>query len=182
MLNKYIFITIGISLFMFACSNSRTLKSIQKPTSTIASADTSNYAIFILDTSHSFSSWYLGSNKPSDLNSSELLKIDTILTKSIAEYNQFQEKQIKDSLAKDPKLKLETDNNTIDLIYYKRQYVPSINTFGEKEVWVNCLCITWPNPWRTNLIHVSYGGKCYFNITLNLSTNEYYNLSVNENN
>lgn len=178
-MRKYIFITIGLSLFMFACSNSRTLKSIQIPTSTIANPDTSNYAIFILDTSHSFSSWYLGSNKPRDLNSSELLKIDTILAKSIAEYNQFQEKQIKYSLAKDPKLKLEVNNYTIDLKYYKRQYVPSINTFGEKEVWVNCLCITSSYQWRTSLIHVEDGGNCYFNVILNLTTGNYNNLSVN---
>ena len=67
----------------------------------------------------------------------------------------------------------------IDLNNYKRQYVAVINSFGEKEVWVNCLCKQNNENWKKEIIFVDDGGSCYFNLKINLSKSRYYDLVIN---
>ena len=93
---------------------------------------------------------------PSKLSESELITIEKILT-----------------------IAIKTDIE-INLTDYKRQYVPIINTQGEKEVWVNFFCESFAaDKWRTKTVQVEDGGKCYFNIKINLNTKEYYDLDIN---
>lgn len=172
---KYFLTIIGISLFIYACSQSRNKKSFPNKSTTKASPDTSVYAIFELDSNF----WHLRNNKPSDLNSNELIMIDTLLANCIDAYNLVQEQYVKDIKKKYPLRKIDKTNFIIDLPSYKRQYIPTINAKGEKEVWVNCFCNAEYFPWRKSLVIVQDGGNCYFNVVINLTTGKYYNLSVN---
>ena len=106
---------------------------------------------------------------PSKLSESELITIEKILTIAIKKNNEnYSENKI-----------LKTDIE-INLTDYKRQYVPIINTQGEKEVWVNFFCESFAaDKWRTKTVQVEDGGKCYFNIKINLNTKEYYDLDIN---
>ena len=63
-------------------------------------------------------------------------------------------------------------------IAYKRQYLAAINNTGEKEVWVNCFCGD-SNNWRKQIVSAADGGNCYFKFTVNLTTKNYYNFSIN---
>lgn len=66
-----------------------------------------------------------------------------------------------------------------DFSNYKRQYVPSINEDGEKEVWVNSFCSADGWDWRNKILGVDDGGNCYFDLTVNLSTGDCYDIQVN---
>ena len=57
--------------------------------------------------------------------------------------------------------------------------MPTINSKGEKEVWVNCFCGQWDKSSRTNPVIVMDGGNCFFNLKINLTTGQYYELIVN---
>ena len=138
--------------------------------------DSSIVAILMFDTTEY---WVFKDSKPMDLTSDDLQKIETILNKCINDYNPEQERQFKEINDKHPEYKLDKKNFTIDLTRYKRQYVAVINSKGEKEVWVNCFCHTWNKNWKTNLIIVNDGGNCYFNLKINLTTGQYYELMVN---
>ena len=74
------------------------------------------------------------------------------------------------------------NNQGIELKRYKRQYVPYINSKGQKEVYVNCFCFSDEiefKYWRKQLVMVDDGGDCFFHVTINLTTNKCGNLYVN---
>jgi hypothetical protein len=123
--------------------------------------------------------WVFKNNKPSDLTNDDLLKIETILNKCIKDYNPEQERQFKKINDKHSDYKLDRENFIINLTHYKRQYVATLNSKGEKEVWVNCFCDAWNTDWKKELIIVNDGGNCYFNLKINLKTERYYDLMVN---
>ncbi len=62
---------------------------------------------------------------------------------------------------------------------YKFQYVAAINNKGEKEVWINGFCNTQDSRWKEEILLVNDGGNCYFNLKLNLSTKECFQVAVN---
>jgi hypothetical protein len=103
----------------------------------------------------------------------ELKKTEEILIKAINE-NQFY-------FLKEKKL------SEIKKNY--RQYLCYINDKGEKVVYINSMCDLFTdydkenNPisfdWKNKMIDISDGGECYWNIKINLSTNEYYELKIN---
>jgi hypothetical protein len=62
---------------------------------------------------------------------------------------------------------------------YKRQYVAVTNKNGDKEVWINFLCQTYADDWKTSIKLVQDGGNCYFNLKINLTREKCYDLSVN---
>ena len=68
----------------------------------------------------------------------------------------------------------------IDDREYRVQLIAVLNEKGEKEVWVNCFC---PGSifkgWRKAIVEVDDGGSCFFNLKINLTTKEYYDLAVN---
>jgi len=55
---------------------------------------------------------------------------------------------------------------------YKCQYVPYTGVKGEKKVFINCFCKGVDNfdDWREKLVEIDDGGICFFNVTINLST------------
>jgi hypothetical protein len=105
---------------------------------------------------------------PATLTESDIQKIETLLINCVTEYNK----------------KLSGDNKQFFLIdmnkeKYKRQYVAVTNKKGEKVVWINCLCQTHGDNWKTSLIMVDDGGSCFFNLKINLAKEKCYDLSVN---
>ncbi len=116
--------------------------------------------------------------KPTDLTFDDLLKIEKILHKCINDYNPEQERKFKEFNDQHPDYKIDKNRFIIDLSRYVRQYVATINSEGEKEVWVNCLCST-SGEWRNHLIFVMDGGNCFFSLKINLTTGQYYQFSVN---
>ena len=86
--------------------------------------------------------------------------------------------------------------NKIMLNQYNRQYIATTNEGGQKEVWLNCFCkekegknrkvikqehkvSTSKENWRKKVVKVFDGGKCYFNLKVNLLTEKYYDFIVN---
>lgn len=66
---------------------------------------------------------------------------------------------------------------------YKMQFICAKNSKGEKMLWINGFCKNKSDiytNWKDNLIEVDDGGKCYWNLRLNLDNRgEHYVLRVN---
>lgn len=63
---------------------------------------------------------------------------------------------------------------------YKRQYVPVINSDGQKDTWINFFCAEWRSEnWKSSIIIVDDGGNCFFNLKVNLATKMYSELYIN---
>ncbi|NCU36630.1 hypothetical protein EOM75_11540 [Candidatus Falkowbacteria bacterium] len=103
------------------------------------------------------------------------------MNECIKEYNPEQERRYNKIHKEHPEYNLKINHFIIELDHYKRQYVPVINEKGEMEVWVNCFCGNWGINDRTNILIVEDGGNCYFNLKINLTKENYYDLMVNGN-
>ena len=167
-------LTLTICLTSFGQTNIKS-QNHEKQSNAIQ-VDTSVIAILPFDTN---SHWIFKDGKNITLSADELLTVEDILKKCITNYNPDQEKQFEKINKEHPEYKLDKKHFVIDLTKYKRQYVAIINSKGEKEVWVNCFCNTRDKNWKTNLVFVIDGGNCYFNLKINLTTGQYFELMVN---
>lgn len=171
MTRQLIYSIIILTICLVSCGQKKTeTKKYENATSTNR-VDTSIFVVLPFDTSQ------IG--KPTHLTADDLLKIETILKRCIIDYNPEQEKRFQEINDKHPEYKLDKRHFIIDLTRYKRQYMPTINSKGEKEVWVNCFCGQWDKSSRTNPVIVMDGGNCFFNLKINLTTGQYYELIVN---
>jgi hypothetical protein len=124
--------------------------------STIDSLKYADYFLFSYDSI--FYSLFGDNVKPYDLKNEDLRLIDSILV-SIGSQ----------------KISTRMDN-------YYRQCLSVINSKNEIEVWVNCFCknsMIKKEEAQHRIINVDDGGKCFFNIKINLSTKKYYDLFIN---
>ncbi len=136
-----------------------------------------NYAIIPYGTNTPY--LFPDDSKNATLSQSDISEIEKLLKKSITDYNKHQKEEAqKKGIAKGSP---EENDLLIDLKHYKRQFVAIINDKKEKEVWVNCLCETDSEEWRTKPITNDGGGKCYFYLKLNLTLHKYSFLAVNGN-
>ncbi|QNR84155.1 hypothetical protein H9N25_19950 [Pedobacter riviphilus] len=103
--------------------------------------------------------------KSAQLTSTDLKEIDKILLKFAEDYN----KHILSLLSPNDDKK----NFLINLKDYKRQYTPTTNSKGEKEVVIYCMCHTFNVDWKKERIDVEDGGKCYFMLKVNLKTKDF---------
>jgi hypothetical protein len=75
------------------------------------------------------------------------------------------------------------DNKTLlfDYTKYKRQYSVYKDKNGDKIVHVNCFCggASRFKDWKKQLVIVDDGGKCFFNIKINLKAKKYSDLDIN---
>jgi len=126
--------------------------------------DTSVIAILPIDTANP---WVFKNTTPSSLSIEDIQLVDKLLTDCIKAHN------IKEDTTKE-------FSEYIDLKKYKRQYIPFINSKGEKKVYVNCFCISdWVDYWKTSLVEIDDGGSCFFHITINLDAHKYEQLYTN---
>ena len=168
MTRQLILLTFILTSLLASCGQTKT----KTPNNELHTVDTSVIAILPFESVQN-----LGfiDGKPTDLTNDDLLKIETILNKCIEDYNPEQERRFKEINDKHPEYELDKKNFIIDLTRYKRQYVAVLNYKGEKEVWVNCFC-SGSGGW---LVSVLDGGNCYFNLKINLATEQYFDLMVN---
>jgi hypothetical protein len=176
MIKQLTILTFILTICLVSCRQTKSEAQNQEQKTSIYTIDTSVIAILSFDSTEY---WLFKAGKPADLTAEDLLKIERILKKCIDDYNPNQERQFEEIKAKHPNYKLDKKNFIIDLTRYKRQYIATINSKNEKEVWVNCFCNTWKTDWKKNLIFVSDGGNCYFHLKINLVSELYYELSVN---
>ena len=136
--------------------------------------DTSKTAIIHFDNSVSypFSNNYVQAS----LTQNDIYLIDSLLDKYVAKYNNSLKLNYDSIEHGDMHAPIDLKNNI-----YKKQLLVVKNSQGEKEVWVNCLCETYDNKWKTEIILIEDGGNCYFNFKINLKTKKYYNLIINGN-
>jgi hypothetical protein len=72
--------------------------------------------------------------------------------------------------------------NYIDTNYfhYKKQYVPFIDKEGNRKVWINCFCEdSHIDYWKKNIVFVDDGGRCFFNLIINITDETFSNLIIN---
>ena len=111
------------------------------------------------------------------LSKTDIILIDSLLNAAAKEYNIEQTKRIEHASKK----LVDSDRKRllIDLRYYKRQYLPYINEKGERAVWIYCFCTYWKEDRKTKVICVDDGGKCFFQLTINLDNRTIGILSTN---
>ena len=110
----------------------------------------------------------------------EMQRIDKLLQDAVAVYNLEMGRKYTKWKKEDPAMTSTLANFKIDLRYYKRQYITSINKDGEKEVQINCFCeYTDDDRWQQGILYINDGGKCYFRVTVNLSKNSFSNFNTN---
>lgn len=99
------------------------------------------------------------------LAKTDLILVDVLINNCLAEYNKGRDT---------------SSYQYLEISIYKRQYVPYIRN-GQKYVWVNFFCedVTHFPYWRKKPVHVFDGGKCFFHVTINLSTEKYFSLYIN---
>ncbi len=163
-----------VCLIIFGQSNIS--KGNQKQNTNKISIDTSVIAVLPFATKKP---WIFKGNKQVDLTMDDLQNIETILIKSINDYNIEKEKEFNKINDNYPEYKLDKKNFIIDLTRYKRQYIATINSKGAKEIWINCFCRNRNLDWRRETVTVKDGGNCYFNLKINLKTGQYYDLTIN---
>jgi hypothetical protein len=67
----------------------------------------------------------------------------------------------------------------VDLTNYQRQYIPFINAYGEKLVYINLFCRHQWAKWKTELLIVDDGGKCFAHVLINLTQKNYAHFATN---
>jgi hypothetical protein len=148
--------------FIIACGqNTSQTKFENKNTSQITklNVDTNSIAIFSIK-SDLWLRKRFDTNKSFYLTNTDLKTIDELFNKCVFE-------------------------NNIDTAYfhYKRQYVPFIDKDGHKKVWINCFCSDIKDDffadWKTSIVRVDDGGRCFFHVTIDLIYNSFSDFEVN---
>ncbi len=167
-------LVIIVTLSLIACGKS-TNSDLKIPDKPVPASDSKTTIIKYDTTQH----WIFKNGTPTTLSPKEITDIEEILKLFVADYNAAREKYIAETQPKLPDQRLANEDFMIELKNYNRQYVPVINARGEKEIWVNCFCIINGTDWRERVVIVDDGGKCFFNLKINLTARTYYDESVN---
>ncbi len=150
--------------------------------------DISKIAILPYDTTDT---WPFENCIPADLTSDDLNEIEPIVIMCVGEYNKAHEEWYEELCAEHPETKFNKARFVIDLSKYRRQYICVTNGKGEKMVWINFLHESnffsidgeeddmWKNRWKSGIIWVLDGGNQFFRLTINLTTKECCDFSVN---
>lgn len=154
-------------LAIISCQRKTSLN--QKGDTAISKSEIDSNKIVLLQ--FHFGNSYLSdkSARPTSLNKSECFLTQTILAQCVNAMNDSTQN-----------LKIYRIHY-LDLTRYKQQYVPYINSNGDKIVWVNCLCDYNDPDWKKGVIIVRDGGSCYFHVEINLTKKSYGLLYVNGN-
>jgi len=176
MINLY-FSTLLFCFILFSCGQTQvsnqthdSIKAINLSDANLNKSlliDTTKIAILPIDTANV---WVFKDAVALQLTNRDLQRIDILLTECINANNNKQDttKRVFEY---------------INLKNYKRQYVPFIDSKGEKKVYINCFCLSDSpdefNYWKKSLVEVDDGGSCFFHLTVNLSSGQYGQLFIN---
>jgi hypothetical protein len=162
---KILFVLFPVFVF-FGCGQTGQKAPEQEQHRSTAHTDSADFVIFtIKEASHSPVRNY----KPAKLSSEDLDKIETILLQQVSNYNREEEEKFREYLKENPGRESDKKLFLIRIADYKRQLVAGMNPKGELVVWVNCFCSRHFEDWKNRIIIVEDGGKCFFNLTINLS-------------
>lgn len=119
--------------------------------------------------------------KSADLTENEIKQCEVLLISYIANYNSVEAKRRFNQVTKDnPNLEFDLEDFTINLRNYGRQFVAAVSENGSKIVFVNCFCDPEHYDYRkTKLVEVFDGGKCFFNLKINLTEKEVFDFRAN---
>ena len=124
--------------------------------------------------------WIFQDAKPTNLSKNELAEIEKIIEIAIKENNEQQQRNLEKHNREYPDTQWTETGFELKTERYKRQYVPAINSNGQKEVWINFFCEDWNNSnWKSEIVFVLDGGNCFFNLKVNLETLTYSELFIN---
>jgi|WetSurMetagenome_2_1015567.scaffolds.fasta_scaffold305149_1 hypothetical protein len=157
----------SISTIMISCKTSCHSKCCSS-TSQSADKTMKDSAKYVILSNESYASIYFKDSKMADLNSDEINRVLQLVTEAVQMYNNHENTR---AVSPDA-LQL------IDLDKYYMQLVPVIFQ-KEKVVLVNCFCDPMGTNWKTDLVMVKDGGKCYFTVKINLTKKSYYDFFVN---
>ena len=136
--------------------------------------DSSRIAILPFDTSKT---WVPKNSISIKLRQNDIKVIDSLLESAVKNYNSTI--NLSAAYAEVPKDFRQPKYFLIDVKDYRRQYLAFIDNNNQKFVLVNCFC-DQPSPnWKHYMRSVKDGGKCYFNLIINLTTRNYFDFYVN---
>ena len=119
--------------------------------------------------------------KPTDLTREELDEIEVILRETIDKHNDVQAAKVIEHNENNPDNQIEKTQLELKYAGYLRQYVPVVNENGEKEIWLNFMIDNFmAENWQTEIAEVNGGGNLYFNLKINLTKKESYDLKINK--
>ncbi|MGB3776776.1 MAG: hypothetical protein WA960_00350 [Tunicatimonas sp.] len=124
--------------------------------------------------------WIFKDAKPTTLSENELFEIEKIIKQAIKENNEQQLERLEMHNKEYPDNQWTETGFEMETSGFKRQYVPVINNNGQKEIWINFFCDDWGSEnWKSEIMEVSDGGNCYFELKVKLETRTYSELSIN---
>jgi hypothetical protein len=162
-----------VSFMLVACNSCGNQNSYQN----IKSIDSSKYAILKYNENYKY--LFEPHVKPTNVTYNEIAVIENLIAKKVTIYNKETIAREKSLFKNQPNVKYHSNQIQYPENYFKR-LIAVTNQNGEKIVWVNCFC-TPPEgfDWRKNVLEMSDGGSCYFNLKLNLTKNSAYDFRVN---
>lgn len=167
-------ILIIVTLLLTACNQSP--KSELKISDKLVPASDSQIAIIKYDTAlHGM----FKNGTPTTLSVKEINAIEEIMEQFVSEYNAKWETYILEKQPKSPDYRLSKEDFLIELRTYGRQYVAIVNINGDKEIWINCFCQIDGTDWKERVIVTKDGGKCHFQLKVNLTTKTFYEVNIN---
>jgi len=148
---KILLLLFAVFLSVLIVSCGDTTKKVDtNETSNNATLDTNKYAIILSDTSLI-------------VTSKEIESLYAII------------KRLTDSINK-----VHIQSSQIEITRYKFQIIPLQSKTGQKLFWVNSFCDKGDTKWKNEIYSVKDGGKCFFNLKINLTTQTYFDLVVND--
>jgi hypothetical protein len=128
-----------------------------------------------------------------ELTYEDFVTIESLLKECIVSYNAEEEVRFKEMCDKYPQYAPNIRHDSIELTRYWRQYIVVTNQQGEKETFINFFCdqqedivedgdeirFVPSDGWKSGLVIVDDGGKCFFQIKINLNTKKWYDFMVN---
>ncbi|MFD2247769.1 hypothetical protein [Pontibacter ruber] len=154
-------------------------KTIVEPS---VNVDSLTYVVFTYDSSRYSIYWSFSKNLSLvGLSKEEITLAELLLLKQIDQYNQSQIKIFNEMKVKYPKYNFQKEIFIIENpSNYARQYIPAINSDGQKLIYINAFCtLQGHDYWKDGLVEVMDGGDCYFQLIINLTTKEVVEFSVN---
>jgi len=176
-MTKFYYLSLFLCLILYSCGQTRISNQAHDISKPVYSKDTKIDEQLIVDTSkiailpHDTSNhWVFENSVLFQLTNQDLQTIDGLLNDCINSNNSKQDTT-------------KGLSEYINLKNYKRQYVPFINSKGEKKVYINCFCFPGYadefDYWKKSLVDVDDGGSCFFHLTINLTSKQYEQLYTN---
>ena len=137
------------ALLLNACNNNNLKPELHAPTTDSKMLDTSRYAI-------------ISDDSLVQVNNKEIQLIYSVLQRLVDSVSLKRSRQA-----------------PLDIRRYKFQIKILTSKAGHKLFWINSFCDNYNLNWRSVIYSVKDGGPCYFNTKIDITTMNYFDLSIN---